>query len=1620
MLTKARKDKADRIKQVIAHLNKHVGKKKSGRIAELIETFYARVAPEDIVSTSPEHLYGAPTSLLKAAATRKVDKPIVRAWNPDKKKDGWKTPHTVVEVINDDMPFLVDSITQGLAQAGWGVQLAVHPIVVVQRNSAGKIIDLLPDDRTGEQVSVESWIHVQVEHQSSAKALREIEKRLTTILADVRAAVEDWKPMLARLHETITTMKLTPPPLDPEEVEEATAFLEWMADNHFTLLGVREYEYSGGKGTESIRLVKGSGLGILRNPSAHVLQTAGSRSGQVITDEVRHLMSQPTPLFVTKANVRSTVHRAVHMDYIGFKRFDKKGRLIGERRFIGLFTSAAYNQSPLAIPLLRRRVNKTVHGAGLSRSSHDGKALTNVLETFPRDELFQIGEEDLNNISLGVLELQDRPRIKAFARRDPFGRFVSCLVYVPRETHTTDLRLSFGEIVAREYHGHVSASYTHIGETPLARIHYIIGIDDATKPSVDGDVLDDLLRRAARSWRDDLKDALQNHFDEQQVPDLWQRYRTAFAAGYRDAFAAVDAMGDIEKMEELNDENNLALQLYRPADAASDTLRFKIFHSGGPIPLSDCLPVLENMGLQVIDENPHKIKRGENGDRVWIHDFGLLSNSGRAVNIEAARDQFHETFARVWRNEIENDGFNRLVVSAGLKWRDVVVLRAYSKYLRQAGIAFSPEYMEDTLAGNPDIAARIVDYFHLRFDPASSSKAADMKKRGQAAKRLLGRIAGLLDQVANLDEDRILRRFLNLVENTLRTNYYQPGEDGQNKGYVSFKLNSQEIDELPLPRPHVEIFVYSPRVEAVHLRGGRVARGGLRWSDRREDFRTEVLGLMKAQMVKNAVIVPVGSKGGFVTKNLPATGGRDAVMAEVIECYQTFLRGMLDVTDNRTSKGIVHPDQVVRYDGEDSYLVVAADKGTATFSDIANGVAIDYGFWLGDAFASGGSAGYDHKGMGITAKGAWESVKRHFREFGIDTQTQEFTVVGIGDMAGDVFGNGMLLSQHIKLVGAFNHLHIFVDPDPDAKKSWTERKRLFENPRLRWSDYNQKLISKGGGIFDRSAKSIPISAQMKARFDIRRDSLTPNELMKAMLLANVDLLWNGGIGTYVKATPERDADVGDRANDALRVNGNELHCKVIGEGGNLGMTQRGRIEYALNGGRVNTDAIDNSAGVDCSDHEVNIKILVDSVVANKQLPLKQRNRFLAQMTDEVGELVLRTNYLQTQSMSSAEDAGVAAVEEQGRFMRALERRDRLDREIEFLPNDEDLTDRVTANKGLTRPEFAVVQSYAKMVLYDDLLASDLPQDDYFTDDLIAYFPKLIQRKHLSAITGHSLRREIVATLIANSVVNRVGATFINNVMEETGHAPADIARAYAAARGVFDFRSLWAGISSLDNKVDAAVQTRMNQASEALMQDVTMWMLNNLPQPLDIAQTIRTYGGGVLQIAENLDSMVGELESANLTAAEESYVAAGVSRALARRVAGLDAMRSACHIVHAANASNKAVATVARIYFSTGAWIGLDWLRSAAEQIEPSSHWERLAVTVVIEDLYGQQRALTMKVMENAGKLSGADAVKVWVASNDGSVDRGTGMIAEFRTAGTVDMAQLALANRQVRAMIVG
>jgi glutamate dehydrogenase len=1051
-----------------------------------------------------------------------------------------------------------------------------------------------------------------------------------------------------------------------------------------------------------------------------------------------------------------------------------------------------------------------------------------------------------------------------------------------------------------------------------------------------------------------------------------------------------------------------------------------MFNRGESVPLSDVLPMLENMGVKVLSEVPFEVAGRDLAKRIWVHDFAMRLRDGGECDVAEIKRPFQEAFAAVWTRRMENDGFNGLVLGAGLTWREVTVLRAYAKYLRQTAFTFSQEYMEEALRQHPAIARHLARLFLARFDPD-----ADANRPVRCAE-LAAAIEEGLEQVANLDQDRILRRFLNLIQSTLRTNYFQLAEDGGPKDYISFKLDSRAVEELPLPRPLVEIWVYSPRVEAVHLRGGKVARGGIRWSDRREDFRTEILGLMKAQQVKNAVIVPVGSKGGFVVKRPPLSGGREEIQAEGIACYKTLMRGMLDITDNIVGAGTVPPTRVVRYDDDDPYLVVAADKGTATFSDIANAVSQEYGFWLDDAFASGGSAGYDHKKMGITARGAWESVKRHFRELGRDIQSEDFSVTGVGDMSGDVFGNGMLLSRHIRLLGAFNHLHIFVDPDPDPEKSWAERARLFGLPRSSWSDYDVTLISKGGGVFDRNAKSIRLTPEIKALFGLSADSVTPSDLMRAILMAEVDLLWFGGIGTYVKAGRETAAEVGDRANDAIRIDAGRIRAKVIGEGANLGVTQRGRIEFALRGGRLNTDAIDNSAGVDCSDHEVNIKVLLGAVVAAGDMTLKQRDRLLEAMTDDVAQLVLRDNYDQTQALSVAQSRGTALLDAQSRLMRGLERGQlQLNRAIEYLPDDEALAERVATGIGLTRPEMAVLLAYAKMALYDELLDSALPEDPQLGNDLAWYFPTRLREDHPGAIAEHRLRREIIATVVTNSMINRVGATFVNTIEEQTGAVPSDIARAYTIVRDVFGLHALWEGIESLDTKVPAALQTTMLLEIQGLVERQTVWFLRNGRQPLDIAGHVAEFGPGVAALRACLAEVLGPLDRSQLDAAAARFAEQGVPKDLAQSVASLDVLASACDVVRLAAAAGQPVARVASVYFAVGTRFALDWLREKVGDLTADTYWQKLAVGALMDDFFGHQRLLAQDVLvlaeggEGGGKparrrkANGQDAaIDAWAHTRRDLVDRTDRLIADLRAGDAVDLAMLAVANGQIRGLL--
>ncbi|MFW6175359.1 MAG: NAD-glutamate dehydrogenase, partial [Acidobacteriota bacterium] len=1232
---------------------------------------YETISPDDIMVREREDLVGAALSLWRWGHEREPGTARIRVYNPRLDEHGWESPYTVVEVVNDDMPFLVDSTTAALNGLDHPVQLVVHPVVGARREGPVRH-DLLASPE-GDGVLAESYMQIEIERVFERDQLGRIQERLETVLRDVRAAVRDWIPMRERLAAIIRGWEEDPPPVPQEELEEAESFLRWLDDDHFTFLGYRELDLVEEEGRDHLRLVPDSSLGVLR-----ARETEESHRLRPLTEKMSAFARSPQLLFVTKANHRATVHRPSHMDYVGLKRFGDDGQVVGERRFLGLFTSIAYNRQARTIPLLREKVQRTLARAGFPPDSHDGKALLHILETFPRDELFQVSERRLFEISLGILQLQERQRIALFVRKDPFERFVSSLVYVPRDRYNTELRLSVQDVLEGAFQGDVTAHYTQVTDSPLARVHYIVKTTPGEVPAFDVKRIETLIAEAARTWSDRLYEAIMAAGeDEERLARLYRRYRDAFPTAYRERFAVEEAVFDMLKVEELLATERLGMHLYRAQGAGPREVRFKLYHGGGPVALSDVLPLLENMGVRVGSEIPHEVRPKGAEVPVWIHDFGLELRGAPAVEFFRLVEIFPEAFERVWLGEVENDGFNRLVVRAGLAWHEVVVLRAYAKFLRQARSAFSQAYMQETLANSPEMARLLVELFRVRFDPDGRD---DVEER---LADVQGRIEAALAGVSSLDEDRILRRFLSLVLNTLRTNYFQRTAQGERKSYLALKIASSKVKVLPQPRPQYEIFVYSPRSEAVHLRGGKVARGGVRWSDRKEDFRTEILGLMKAQMVKNAVIVPVGAKGGFVVKRPPAGADREALLQEGRACYEEMVRGLLDLTDNLVEGRVVAPPRVVRMDGDDPYLVVAADKGTATFSDLANRVAAEYDFWLGDAFASGGSAGYDHKAMGITARGAWVAVERHFRELGVDVRREDFTVVGVGDMSGDVFGNGMLCSPHVRLLGAFNHLHVFVDPDPDPAVSFEERKRLFALPRSGWDDYDRAKISPGGGVFDRSAKSVPLTPEIRGLLGLKEESVPPDRLVRALLSARCDLLWFGGIGTFVKASGESNSRAGDRANDAVRVNAAELRCRVVGEGANLGITQRGRIELALAGGKINTDAIDNSGGVDTSDHEVNIKVVLDDAARESLLTLDERNVLLEEMTEEVASLVLRDNYLQSQAISVAEVQAASLLDAQQRMMRLLERSGELDRELESLPDDEALAERHAAGGGLT-------------------------------------------------------------------------------------------------------------------------------------------------------------------------------------------------------------------------------------------------------------------------------------------------------------------------------------------------
>jgi glutamate dehydrogenase len=1554
--------------------------------------YYAEVDPEELASREPRDLKGAAAAHLAFGRKFATGKAKLRAYNPVREQDGWQSTHTVIEIVNDDMPFLVDSVTMEVNRQGLTLHLLIHPVLRVVRDSKTELQSVAAPSESREG-RLESFMHVEVDRQTDPAKLTELEAGIAKVLADVRAAVEDWRPMQARMSETVRRLESAPPGLPQAELEESRAFLAWLLDHHFTFLGCRDYALETVNREDVLRIVPGTGLGILRERGETL-----SASFATLPPEARKRARVKELLVITKANARSTVHRPGHLDYVGVKHFNAKGEVTGETRFLGLYTHTVYSENPMQVPLLRRKLNDVIERAELLPAGYSGKALASILESYPRDELMQISAEDLYRHAMAILQLGERQRLRLLVRQDAYARFVSCLIFVPRERYNTELRIRFQRILTEAFNGVSSEFDVDLSASTLGRILMRIRTrpgEMAGTPEVKA--LERRLVAAMRRWEDDLHAALLELHGEERANQLFRVYGNAFPASYREEYTVHDAVSDIEMIESLDPKTDLGMNLHVSATAEPGTLRFKIYRRGSRVPLSDSLPMLERLGVRVLFEHPHKVEPA-GAAPVWVVDFGLVPPAA-ALALEQVRESFHEAFFGMWSGTVESDQLNRLVLTAELTPREISVLRAYARYLNQTGSALSLSYVEQALAGNPRIAALLVRLFFARFKNEAASEANRVTE-----------IAAALDEVENLDEDRILRSFLAVMQATTRTNYFL------HKPYLSFKLDPKRVPGLPEPRPMFEIWVYSPRIEGVHLRGGRVARGGLRWSDRREDFRTEVLGLMKAQMVKNVVIVPVGAKGGFVLKRAPA-GDREALMKEGVACYQTFLRGMLDVTDNLVGGKVVPPRDVVRHDRDDPYLVVAADKGTATFSDYANAIAQEYGFWLGDAFASGGSAGYDHKKMAITARGAWESVKRHFRELGVDTQSQDFTVAGIGDMSGDVFGNGMLLSRHIRLVAAFDHRHIFLDPAPDAEKSFEERQRLFNLTRSSWADYEAKLISKGGGVFPRSAKSISLSPEVQKALGIDAKALPPNELISAILKAPVDLLYNGGIGTYVKASKQSHSDVGDRANDAIRVNDAELRCKVVAEGGNLGFTQLGRVEYALKGGRINTDAIDNSAGVSCSDHEVNIKILLNAAERAGKLTVEQRNQLLADMTDEVAALVLRDNYFQTQSLAVSGGAlAPSLLDAQERFIKSLEKAGRLNRALEFLPNDEEFAERRAAKLGLTSPERAVLLAYSKIALKEALLDSDVPDDPFISTALERYFPVPLRSRFKAEIHAHPLRREIIATHVTNSMINRVGSTFVHRMQEETGAAAPEVVRAYLIVREVFGFVELWRANEALDYKVPDRVQSAMIIDGGRLIVRGTLWFLRNRAHLGDLTRSIEHFQAGARRVAALLPQILPASEQAAFAAAARRLEKDGVPKELAASAAGFDAMFSALDIVEVADSLKRDIETVARAHFALAGELDFPWLRESIGMLVTDTHWQTLAKAALRDDLATTLRALTADALRADASPSDPSAlISAWKTRNSVLYERFRQILADLRAAESPDLAMLSVAMRELR-----
>ncbi len=1574
-----------------------------------LQHYFRHVDAIDIDERAVEDLLGLVESHYRAAMLRPPARATITVRTPQDDA-GWTAGGaTVVQIVTDDQPFLVDSVTMEVLRQGWSIREVFHPQFLVNRDLNGTLHGIVTAGQVGQDPTVlqESWMHLEIlppaRQEAPETLVPDLEQGLLEVLRLVEETVEDWEKMITRTQETIAL--LSDPALVGDRVEEAELaqeLLGWLTSNHFTFLGYRAYELVTDADGPRYRPVPATGLGTLRadrdDPGAfHALPPTGR---------------DPDLLIITKDNYKSRVHRPAYLDYIGIRTFDADGLVTGERRFIGLFSSTAYSESVARIPVLRQKAAAVLLQSGYDEQSHGGKAIMDVLDTYPRDELFQSPLGELAATVEKVAHLKERRQVRMFVRRDVYGRYLSCLVYLPRDRYTTAVRNKMQDILMRNLGG-ASVDYTaRVTESVLARLHFVLRMPvGEAMGEIDIRALERELTLATRSWNDEFADQIGDHDAGEQLATLVG----ALPEGYKEDYEPRQAVLDLAALTELGDTGGMSLALYAP-DRFNDEadLRLKIFRRDESLSLSRVLPHLSLLGVDVIDERPYELSMS-GGELAFIYDFGLTVPGGaEAVAHDwslPAREQFMDAFRASYSGQTEPDRFNALVMGADLTWRQITVLRAIGRYLRQAGVTYSQTYIAQALNTNKDLARLLVKLFEVKFDPRSGD---DRPTRERRTAELFEQITAGLNDVASLDHDRIIRSYLAVLSAAIRTNFF-----ALDRQSLAIKLRPRQIPDLPEPRPAYEIFVYSPRVEGVHLRFGSVARGGLRWSDRAEDFRTEILGLVKAQMVKNTVIVPVGAKGGFYAKTLPDPAvDREAWLAEGVACYKLFITSLLDVTDNIVDGAVVPPADLVRYDSDDPYLVVAADKGTATFSDIANKISVDAGFWLGDAFASGGSVGYDHKAMGITARGAWESVRRHFREMGIDSQTQDFTCVGIGDMSGDVFGNGMLLSQHILLVVAFDHRHVFVDPDPDPAASWAERERLFGLARSSWADYDASLISAGGGIFPRTLKSITVTEPMRTVLGLDKGvtALSPAELINAALKAPVDLLWNGGIGTYVKAAVESHAQVGDKANDGLRVDGAELRAKCVGEGGNLGLTQLGRIEYARHGGRINTDFIDNSAGVDTSDHEVNIKILLAAEVAAGRLSTADRDTFLASMTDEVGQLVLAHNEDQNLALANSvyQSQSMAGVHED--WMERLSDQGLLNRTIEYLPSTDTMEARRGNNEGLVAPELATLMAYTKIVLEDAIVKSELPDDPYLTGRLVTYFPSAMREKYADQMLQHRLHREIIATVVVNQFVNTAGITCFHRLSGETNAGPAELIKAQIAARAIFGAAELDQQIRALDHQIEATVQTRLRMEVRTLVERATRWLVNNVGRPVDIGAAVDQYAAGVHAIQRALPHLLHTRDAEALHKRLSHYRAAKVPEALAAAVAALPAAYAALTVVQTSVADGLDPLKVTDVHFTLGQRLGLDRLLTRIAELPRDDRWQTMARAALRDDLHAVHAQLTAQVMAGgASDRSAKDLVTGWEKVTPASAD--SVKLLRSICAGHADLARVSVGLRIVRSL---